>query len=117
MTTNEMKLIRDIYDFLLETNFDLLKKNIIEIENNHLELPFKVILKNKKFTKKISDSIKFLCVSGTPLGMFGIKAEKDEEKKELLKQKKEFKKNINLVLQETKDNDVKKILEIFLTSL
>ena len=117
MTTNEMKLIRDIYDFLLETNFDLLKKNITEIENNHLELPFKVILKNKEFTKKISDGIKFLCVSGTPLGMFGIKAEKDEENKSLLKQKKILKQKINLTLQETRDSDVKKILGIFSTSL
>lgn len=42
MTLNEINLIKEIYNFLSETNFNLLKKVVIEIENNHLKLPFKV---------------------------------------------------------------------------
>lgn len=87
----------------------------MEIENNRLKLPFKVNLKKKNFFKTLSNI--FLGYYGYPFGLLYYKAEKDEEKKELLKQKKELKKNINLVLQETKDKDVKKILEIFFASL
>lgn len=115
MIENEVKLIKKIYDFLSETNFEGLKKNLIEIEDNQLELPFKVNLKKIHFFKFLSNI--FLGYYGYPFGLLYYKAEKHEGKKLLLKQKKLLKQDINLALQETKDENAKKLLEIFLKSL
>lgn len=116
MTEGEIRLIKEVYDFLLETDSDLLRKNIIEIENNQLELPFEVTLKKKSFFKILLNDI-FLGFYGYPFGLLYYKAKKDKEKKLLLKQKKELKKKIDLVLQETEDKNIKHVLIIFLASL
>lgn len=115
MTVNEINLIKEVYDFLSETNFNLLKKVVTEIENNHLELPFKVTLKKEAFFKILSSI--FVGVYGYPFGLFYYKAEKDEEKRQLLVQKNKLKNEIHQTLKETSNEDAKKIFKIFLASL
>lgn len=115
MTLNEINLIKEIYNFLSETNFNLLKKVVTEIENNHLKLPFKVSLKKESFFKFLSSI--FVGVYGYPFGLLYYKAEKDEKKRQLLAQKNKLKNQIYQTLKKTSNEDVKKILTIFLTSL
>lgn len=115
MTLNEINLIKEIYDFLSETNFILLKKVVIEIENNHLELPFKVTLKKDSFFKFLSSI--FVGFYGYPFGLLYYKVNKDEEKRQLLSQKNKLKTEIHQTLKVASNEDVKKILTIFLTSL
>lgn len=115
MILNEINLIKEIYDFFLKTNFNLLKKVVIEIEQNQLELPFKVNLKKESFLKFLSSI--FVGFYGYPFGLLYYKAEKDEEKKQLLVQKNKLKNKIYQTLKKTTNEDVKKILTIFLISL
>lgn len=117
MKTNEAELIKEIYNFLLENNFYYLKKNIIEIKKENLELPFEISLKKSNYLKEMINTLIPICFYLYPFGLLNYRAEKEKEKILLLKQKNIFKQKINLMFQKTKDSDVKKILGIFLTSL
>lgn len=117
MEKNEITLIKNTYDFLYENDYYLLKRILAEIEKKELKLPFKLDSKYRILAKNISEGIKFLCVSGAPLGLFVLKAENDERKREMLKEKRILKNRIKLYLKEPIGDDSKNILDLFLAFL
>ena len=87
------------------------------MKTNEVELIKEIYLKKSNYLKEMINTLIPICFYLCPFGLLNYKAEKEKEKILLLKQKNIFKQKINLIFQETKDSDVKKILGIFLTSL
>lgn len=111
------KILEEVFVYLLKNNKKVAKDLVLELENKKLEFPIEMSLKTKNFSEAISKGIEFFCALGSPLGLITMNEKKKENEKKLKDKKERLKDELDKIIRNEKNDNLKEIYSIFYSKL